>query len=202
MEKEVLAELAAADRIVILGGSFDPVHNGHLAAAAAARESLAPCGVLFVPAAFSPFKTHGAGAPAAERLRMVRLAAAGWEGFFVTGLELERGGPSFTVDTLRRIKALLPRPELWLAAGTDALADLPAWKGADEIKRLARLVCVRRPGYPPAELAGWEVKNIDVRTPDVSSSLIRARARDGAALTGLVPEAVERHIAAEGLYRS
>ncbi|MDR1069950.1 MAG: nicotinate-nucleotide adenylyltransferase [Gracilibacteraceae bacterium] len=201
MENEILAECGNAERIVIWGGSFDPVHCGHLTAAEAARAALAPAAVLFVPAARSPYKRR-AHAPAAERLRMIGLAIAAREGFSVTGLEIERGGPSFTVDTLRLLRKYFPRPELWLAVGADAIADLPVWKGAEDIKRLARLACVCRPGYSPAVAAGWDIKIIKAETPDLSSSRIRALARAGESLTGLTPEAVERYIEAKGLYRS
>jgi nicotinate-nucleotide adenylyltransferase len=201
MEKEILAKCGSAGKIIILGGSFDPIHCGHLAAAQAALDCLGPAVVLFVPAAVSPYKSRGALAPAKERLHMTRLAAAEREEFCVTGLELRRDGPSFTADTLRLLRALCPEPELWLALGTDAAAGLPAWKDAHEIKRLARLACVGRPGYPPVSLAGWNMLNIEAKTPDISSSLIRTRARAGASLSGLLPPAVEQYLLRKGLYR-
>ncbi|MDR1605123.1 MAG: nicotinate (nicotinamide) nucleotide adenylyltransferase [Gracilibacteraceae bacterium] len=184
-----------------MGGSFDPIHYGHLAAAEAALKRLAPAVVLFMPAAVSPDKTRGPRAPAAERLRMIELAAAERPYFRVSGLELRRGGSSFTAETLRLLRALLPAPELWLAAGSDIIAGLPAWKEAETIRRLARLVCVSRPGYPPVSPPGWEIVHIAAGTPDISSSLIRARVRAGASLTGLTPAAVEKHITDKGLYR-
>ncbi|MDR0434593.1 MAG: nicotinate-nucleotide adenylyltransferase [Gracilibacteraceae bacterium] len=201
MEKEVLAGCGGAERIIVMGGSFDPVHCGHLAAAAAARNRLAPAAVLFVPAAVSPYK-RSTGAPAAARLEMTALAAAGRRDFYVTGLEIERGAPSFTVDTLRLLRQYFPRPELWLAAGADVIADLPGWKEAAAIKSLARLVCVSRPGYAPAALPGWDIEIISAATPDVSSSMIRARVRAGAPLAGLTPAAVARYIEKERLYRA
>ena len=188
-------------RVGIFGGSFDPVHVGHLAIANAALESVPLDRVLFVLARRAPLKERGPVAGEADRLAMLELAVAGEPRFSVSRIELERAGPSYTVDTL---EALSGADLLFLILGGDALAALPRWKDPDRIATLATLVVAERPGAP--ERAGHEQKGtvvaFDAPRLDISSLELRARAARGRSLRYLVPDPVWRHIEARGLYRA
>lgn len=183
----------------ILGGSFDPIHHGHCIAADRAVEALGLDGVLFVPANSQPLKTAGAAATAAQRAEMVRLAIAGHPRFRMETLELDRPGPSYTVDTLRALRARLPGERLVLVLGADAAADLPRWRAADEVARLAEIAVLTRPGAP--EVTSAFVKHF-VATPaiEISASDIRARCLTGRSIRYLVPDAVASYIARHHLY--
>jgi nicotinate-nucleotide adenylyltransferase len=185
-------------KVGIFGGTFDPVHVGHLAIAHAALESLALDRVVFIPAKRAPLKEHGPIAGAAERLDMLELAIAGEPRFSVSRAELDRDGPSYTVDTLERLAGA---DELFLILGGDALAALSRWKDPDRITKLATLVVAERPGAP--ERTGNDgILAFDAPRLDISSRELRARAARGLSLRYLVPEAVWRYIEARGLYRA
>lgn len=188
-----------AMRIGLLGGSFDPVHCGHLALAEAARDRLRLDRVLLVVAAGQPLKAGGAAAPAEDRYAMALLAVRGRPRLEVSDLELRRPAPSYTVDTLRELRrGLPPGTELILVLGADALADLPRWREVREVRRLARVVGCGRPGSaPPAGADGL----IEAATPDVSSTEVRRRVAAGEGLEGLVPDDVAAYIRERGLYR-
>ena len=186
-------------RLGILGGSFDPVHLGHVALAEAARDALRLDRVLLVPAASQPLKSVGHGAPAEDRYAMVRLAARGRPHLEASDIEIRRPGPSYTVDTLREVLAgLSPGSEVFLLLGADALADLPRWRDSGEIGRLAVVVGCSRPGCPAPAGAGL---CLEASTPEVSSTEVRRRVAAGAPLAGLVPDDVAAYIADRGLYR-
>lgn len=186
-------------RIGILGGSFDPVHLGHLALAEAARDRLRLDRVLLVVAAGQPLKPAGPAAPAEDRYAMVRLAVRGRARLEASDLELRRPAPSYTVDTLREIgREEGPGTELVLLLGADALADFPRWREAAEVRRLAAVAACARPGFPPP--AGVD-SILLADTPDVSSTEVRRRAAAAENLSGLVPEDVAVYIAERGLYR-
>ena len=188
-------------RIGVFGGTFDPVHVGHLAIAYAALESVPLDRVLFVLARRSPLKERGPVASEADRLRMLELAVAGEPRFAVSRLELDRDGPSYTVDTLERLAQQNGTDELFLILGSDAIADLPRWKDPDRIRTLATLVVAERPGAP--ERAGdAPIVTFDAPRLDISSRELRARAARGRSLRYLVPEPVLQHIEARGLYRA
>lgn len=140
-------------RIGILGGSFDPVHNGHLALARQARSALHLDQVWFMPAFQSPNKAVGAAAGPKDRKAMVELALQQETGLVVSDLELKRGGPSFTVETLERLHQLRPQTEWFWILGADAFLEFPEWKRARRILELAHLVVAARPGcgWGPAE---------------------------------------------------
>jgi nicotinate-nucleotide adenylyltransferase len=182
----------------VFGGTFDPVHVGHLAIAHAACESVPLDRVLFVLARRSPLKERGPVAPEADRLRMLELAVAGEPRFAVSRVELDRAGPSYTVDTLERLAGA---DELFLILGSDAIADFPRWKDPERIAKLATLVVAERPGAP--ERAGdLPVIPFDAPRLDISSRELRARAARGLSLRYLVPEPAWKHIEARGLYRT
>jgi nicotinate-nucleotide adenylyltransferase len=194
-------------RIGLLGGTFDPIHAGHLAAAKAATDCEALDRVLFVPAAQPPHRP-AAVASAEQRLEMCRLATAGEPRFEVSDVELNRAGPSYTVDTLAELRRLNPDDELFLILGWDAARLFPTWRRPGEVRKLASIVVVGRPGsdapdqanLEPAGLAGDRVSICLEPTPDVSASEIRSAVAAGKSITGKVPASVEQYIAAHSLY--
>jgi nicotinate-nucleotide adenylyltransferase len=188
-------------RLGVFGGTFDPVHVGHLAIAHAALESVPLDRVLFVLAKRSPLKERRPVASEADRLRMLELAVANEPRFAVSRLELDRDGPSYTVDTLERLGQLSGSDELFLILGSDAIADLPRWKDPDRIGKLATLVVAERPGAPERPSVAPIVR-FDAPRLDISSRELRARAARGRSLRYLVPEPVLQHIEARGLYRA
>jgi nicotinate-nucleotide adenylyltransferase len=181
--------------IGVFGGTFDPVHVGHLAIANAALDELGLERVYFVPARRSPLKHDGPIASTDDRLAMLTAAIAGEPRFRVSPVELDRTGPSFTVDTL---EALRGEGELFLILGSDAYADFERWREPARIRELARIVLAARPGAPNAP-AG--VRMLDSPLMDISSRELRARAARGRSLRYLVPEAVLRYIEERRLYR-
>jgi nicotinate-nucleotide adenylyltransferase len=201
-------------RAGILGGTFDPVHIGHLLLAEQAREALALDQVILVPAARPPHKPGRVLTPFDVRLEMVRLAIGEAETFAVSGIERDPARPSWTVETLRRLRAAPGAPEeTWLLLGADSLEELPTWREPEEIVRMARLAVYPRPGWDAATLetslspsqrewrAAGRLVLLDGPRLALSSSEIRDRARCGRSLRFLVPEPVRAYITAHGLYR-
>lgn len=189
-------------RLGILGGTFDPIHSGHVLLAQAVRERLSLDRVLFVPAADPPHKEDHV-ASAAHRLEMVRLAIDGLDGFEVSRAELDRAGPSYTVDTVRQLGARFPDSELFLIIGADNIADLSSWHDPEGILELATVVSGTRadtagPGTGPF---ADRIQRLPTPTYDISSTDIRHRLLQGLPVRYLVPEAVERYVAQHGLYR-
>ena len=174
--------------IGLFGGSFDPVHHGHLIVAQVAREALGLSEVRFIPAGLQPFKTEGPRAPAADRVAMLRLALAGIPGFAVETCEVERPGPSYTVDTLRELGARRPGEAFILLVGADAARDLPRWREADEVLRRAKVAVLTRPGHE-APTAPWVARVVPVPALDLSATDLRRvallfRPRRGGQLRG------------------
>ncbi|HEY2806063.1 MAG TPA: nicotinate-nucleotide adenylyltransferase [Gemmatimonadales bacterium] len=184
----------------LLGGSFDPIHHGHLIAADRAAEALGLDLVLFVPCARQPLKSQDPAATADQRLAMLRLAIGGYPRFQVETCELERPAPSYTVDTLRLLRSRRPDERLVLIMGADAAALLGRWRAADEVARLAEIAALTRPGAP--DVTSAFVKHL-VATPaiEISASDIRARCLTGKSIRYLVPESVEKYISKYGLYQ-
>ncbi|HET8568708.1 MAG TPA: nicotinate-nucleotide adenylyltransferase [Candidatus Limnocylindria bacterium] len=183
-------------RIGVFGGTFDPIHVGHLAIARAALESVPLERVVFVPARRSPLKDRGPYASEEDRLEMVRLATRDEPRFEVSTIELERAGPSYTVDTL---EALAASGELFLILGSDAVLDLARWHRPDRIAELATILVAPRPGAPDP-VTSARVRTFDAPCLDISSRELRARRMRGRSLRYLVPDPVWRHIEARGLY--
>ena len=182
-------------RVGVFGGTFDPVHVGHLAIANDALDELGLDRVYFVPARRSPLKQDGPIASAEDRLAMLIAATLGEPRFRVSPVELERGGPSFTVDTLESLRG---EGELFLILGSDAYADFERWREPERIRELATIVLAARPGAPNAP-AG--VRMLDSPLMDISARELRARAARGRSLRYLVPEAALRYIEEHRLYR-
>ena len=197
-------------RIGVLGGTFDPIHIGHLIMAEEARVRHALERVLFVPARVPPHKIKHAFSPDADRLQMVRLATEDHPGFAFSTVDLDREGPSFTLDTLRLLGAQYgEQAELFFIMGMDSLAGLETWCRPREIMRLARFIVITRPDY------GVDLADLEKRLPGItsvtdlldtvhigiSSTDLRQRVRHGLPIRYQVPACVEDYIRARGLYR-
>jgi len=183
----------------LLGGSFDPVHHGHLIVARVAQETLGLDEVRFLPAREQPFKLGRHGASAADRAVMLELAIAGSPGFAIERAELDRAGPSYTVDTLEVLRAREPAARFTVLLGADAAAELSAWHRAADLPNLARIVVFGRPGTPvPASplIAG----TIEVPAVDISATEIRRRAGAGLPVRYWVPDAVAEYMVRHRLY--
>ncbi len=190
--------------IAILGGSFNPVHIGHLALAEDVRLSLGFDRIIFIPAFQSPFKKTPAGATASDRLAMLESALQENEGFSVDTCELDRGGLSFTIDTIRHVRESYRCTPAFIM-GDDLVKGFPSWKDADEILRLADIIVARREGTASrpedfTRLSGARVRFLSNPVLPVSSSQIRARISAGESWRYLVPEAVYRYISEHKLY--
>jgi nicotinate-nucleotide adenylyltransferase len=184
-------------RIGVLGGTFDPIHVGHLAAAHAAIDCARLDRVLVIPTGVPPHRAPTV-AGAEDRLEMARLATAGDKRIEVSDMELRRPGVSYTVDTLRELHALHPDDDLFLILGWDAAKLLGSWHEPDEVRRLARLVVVTRPGTgSPATTSEILCER---PTPDISGSELREQIARGEPVGDCLPPAVERYIAEHGLY--
>ena len=185
--------------IGLFGGSFDPVHHGHLIVARVAAEALGLAELRFVPAREQPFKQGRHQAPAGHRVAMLELAVAGESGFRVERLELERPGPSYTVDTLRILRAQAPDRPLALLLGADAARELGQWRAAAELPGLASIVVFARPGSPVPSSPLIE-RAVTVPAVEISATEIRRRVRDGRSVRYWVPDAVAEYIARHRLY--
>ena len=197
-----------AGSVGILGGTFDPIHHGHLGIAEEAREALGLERVLLVPASSPPHKPGRPVTDAAHRLAMVELAIAGNPAFAVSRIEVERGGASYSVDTLEALRSEgMEQP--WFILSAEALAGFPAWREPDRILSLCRLAVVPRGGYDPLDRA-WVAERFPGREDRVtflpgpllpiSGSVVRRRAAVGRSVRYLVPDAVARYIADHHLY--
>ena len=184
----------------LFGGSFDPIHHGHLLVAQAAAEVLGLGEIRFVPAREQPFKAGEHSATAADRAAMVEQAIAGSPGMRLERLELDRPGPSYTVDTLRALREREPGSSFVLLVGSDAARGVPRWHEASELSRLARLVAFGRAGTTAGALPTG-IEYITVPAVEISSTAVRERVRRGQSIRYWVPDAVAEFIASRGLYR-
>lgn len=185
-------------RLGVMGGTFDPIHLGHLRAAESARESVPLDLVLFVPSSVPPHRDPPA-TSGRDRLEMVRLATASHPGFDASDVELRREGHSFTVDTLRDLSRMRPDDELFLVVGSDTYAELDGWREPEVLRALCRVVVVARPDADAP--ANTQALCVDGPTLPVSATQIRERVRAGRSVRFLVPDDVAAYIEARGLYR-
>lgn len=200
-------------RVGILGGTFDPVHYGHLLLAETCREQCRLDHVLFLPAAIPPHKQTRHLTPVDKRLEMLRLAIAGHESFAVSELEIRRGGVTYTVDTLTMLREQQPRDELFFLMGGDSLRDLPTWREAARICELAVPVVVRRRDTPEPDFEVLaplvsdarlrEIRRHQVQMPlvEFSGTAIRQAVAAGQTIRYQTPRAVEKYIQTQRLYR-
>jgi nicotinate-nucleotide adenylyltransferase len=197
-------------RVGVIGGTFDPIHTGHLIIAEGARDALDLQRVIFVPAGQPPHKRSSRISPAEHRFEMVRLAVAGNGYFTASRVDIDREGPSYTVDTIRLLHdAWGADVRIYFLIGGDSLAELPTWYQPERLLEICQVVAVPRPGY---EL---DLESLDVKIPgaaeriqmlsmplvDLSATEIRDRVRDRRSIRYLVPDAVERYIYRHRLYR-
>ena len=193
-------------KLGVMGGTFDPIHYGHLFVAEEARGAAGLDRVLFVPSGTPPHKQYAGMASAEARYDMVRLATDANPHFDVSRIETDRGGRSYTLDTLREIRALYPESQIYFITGDDAALDILNWHEPYEIVRMATLLTVGRPGYArdkifelPQEIRA-SIRMIDSPQLDISSTDIRRRVGAGRSIRYMVPEDVRRYIDDNGLY--
>jgi nicotinate-nucleotide adenylyltransferase len=206
--------LRSPPRIGLLGGSFNPIHMGHLILAQSALEAFDLAQVWFIPAAQPPHKGTGAVLPAAHRLAMVEAAIEGDWRYEVNQLELLRPGPSYAIDTVRELRECYPAEDLCFIIGSDTLTELHLWKDINDLLPLCRFLTLARPGWDISEITPERIKlaspwperlladTAETRRIDISSSDIRHRVAEGLSIRYLVPPAVEMYIAEHHLYRS
>ncbi len=185
--------------IGLLGGSFDPVHHGHLIVGQIAAETLGLDVILFLPARQQPFKLGRHAAAAADRAAMLDLAVAAAPGFAVERAELERPAPSYSVDTLEALRAQHPGIAFTLLLGADAAAELEAWHRAPELPGLARIVVFGRPGTP-IPTSPLIAATVEVPAVQISATEIRQRVRTGRPIRYWVPDAVAEYVTRHRLY--
>jgi len=185
-----------------MGGTFDPVHHGHLVAASEAASRFALDEVVFVPTG-QPYRKGGAVSPAEDRYLMTVVATASNPRFTVSRVDVDRAGPTYTVDTLRDLGAIFPDDELFFITGADALDQILSWHRADEMFSLAHFVGVTRPGFDldGDHLPRGVVSLLDVPAMAISSTACRERVAAGQPVWYLVPDGVVQYIAKRGLYR-
>jgi len=194
----------ARERIGIFGGSFDPPHIAHLIAGEFAVDEFGLAKMLYIPAGISPFKQAELRTSAEHRLAMIKLAIAGNSHFEVSDLELQRPGPSYTIDTLHELRAQYPTQEFYLFIGFDNLLSFDRWKDTEGILNEAQVVAMARPGssiesLPPAFARRTQL--FDIPLLDTSSTLVRERIHAGKSVRYLIPDAVDQYIRANDLYR-
>ncbi|HEX9548341.1 MAG TPA: nicotinate-nucleotide adenylyltransferase [Acidimicrobiales bacterium] len=192
------------ERIGVFGGTFDPIHVGHLVAAVNARHAMRLDRVILVVANVPWQKDDRPVSPAEDRLAVVEAAVGDVPGLEASRTEIDRGGPSYTADTIEELAKTYPESELFLIVGWDVAGELATWDRWETIQRLCTLIVVNRPsvGGRPRGLAGdgWRVEEVTVPNLEISSTDLRARAADGRPLDYLIPEAAVHCIRARGLY--
>jgi len=190
-----------AHRLGVMGGTFDPIHQGHLVAASEVAYRFALDEVVFVPTG-SPWQKSDV-SPAEDRYLMTVVATSSDSRFTVSRVDIDRSGPTYTADTVRDLVAERgPGVDLFFITGSDALAQILTWRDPDEVLRLAHLIAVSRPGHDLVDpgLAEGSVSFVEVPALAISSTEVRRRVAAGEPITYLVPEGVERYITKRGLY--
>jgi nicotinate-nucleotide adenylyltransferase len=187
-------------RLGVMGGTFDPIHNGHLVAASEVAAALNLDEVLFVPTG-QPWQKDGV-TPTSERYLMTEIATAANPQFKVSTIDIDRSGPTYTVDTLRDLKAAYPDADLFFITGADAVTAIAGWKDSEELWGLAQFVAVTRPGHQldlPAAPEG-AIQLLEIPALAISSTDIRERVSEGKPIWYLVPDGIVQFIAKHGLY--
>lgn len=187
-------------KIGILGGTFNPVHVGHLILAEEAREKLALDKIIFIPASLPPHKDNLDIAPAADRLRMLKLAIKGNKFFAVSDIEIERKGRSYTIDTLRELKDRFIYDELYFIIGSDLLKYLNEWKDLNQINKMVKFIAATRPGYPLEEIPSY-IQKLAIRAVDVSGFEVRRCIKESKSFRYLVPDRIFSYINRKKLYK-
>lgn len=205
-----LGRNGAHRKLGIMGGTFDPIHNGHLACAEQVRESYKLDAIVFIPTAHPVFKRDRHLASEAQRLAMCRAAVADNPYFDVSSIEIDRGGDTYTIDTLRTLREHYPENvELFFIAGADAIAAVSSWKDSDEMGTLAHFIGVDRPGYELTEderraivesAPGITISFLTIEALEISSSELRRRLEEGLSIRYLTPQVVVDHVMEHKLY--
>ncbi|HTK81867.1 MAG TPA: nicotinate-nucleotide adenylyltransferase [Bacteroidota bacterium] len=191
-------------KLGIFGGSFNPPHVGHLIVAESVRDQMQFDRIIFIPSANPPNKHDRTMAPAADRLQMTRLAVEGNNHFEVSDIETQRGGISYTIDTVTSLVGLHPNGDLSLIIGADNLLEFQTWKSPDEILSKVNLVAMSRPGFSPHDQHGKYARFVSfVNVPQIgiSGTEIRRRVKSGRTIRYMVPPSVHEYIARRGLYK-
>ena len=202
--------MSSKTRVGLMGGSFDPIHLGHITIAREARDALQLSHVLFLPSGRPPHKAH-LGASPAQRLEMTRLAVEPLPWAQASDVEVCRQGTIYTVDTLQILSSQHPEAAFYYIIGADTLLDLPNWRNTQKVCTLCRLICLHRPGVADEAIGtaledlrsryGAQVHLVPASGPDISSTEIRRRVARGQSTEGLLPGAVRAYIDRENLYR-
>jgi nicotinate-nucleotide adenylyltransferase len=209
--QEISSGIGKIKKVGVLGGTFDPIHNGHLAIAEEVREAIGLLEVIFIPAGQPWMKANKQITPANHRLEMTRLAIEGKPYFKLSALETDNPDPTYTVDTLEILKGEFGgRALLYFIMSWETLEELPRWKEPDRLIQLCRLVVTPRAGFPHPDMTvlqdkipGLAERAILLEKPvlDISATDIRKKLAKGLPVSGMVPEKVERYIKENGLYR-
>lgn len=190
-------------RIGIFGGTFNPIHYGHLIAAQTVGVELQLSETIFVPCAHPPHKTERELAPAKDRLAMIRLAIKNNPFFGVSDYEIKKGGKSYSIDTVRHFKTLYPRAtKFFFIVGSDAAECLPSWKDVDELVKMVTFVAVNRPGYRPGNPHAIKHKSMEIPGMEISSSFIRHCLHKGRSIRYLTHHRVVEYIYKHHLYQT
>jgi nicotinate-nucleotide adenylyltransferase len=211
METSVLDTIIGGSRLGIMGGTFDPIHYGHLVAAETARIELKLDKVLFIPTGIPPHKIDRQVTDAHLRHEMVEMAIKSNKNFEVSRIEIEREGPTYTIDTLRILHDIFPDQELFFITGTDALRELLTWRYPEEIIKLAKIVGASRPGYDSRDLltkiyrrypfTKGRISELEVPALAISSTDIRARVKNNKSIRYLLPDEIRLFIKNNKLYQ-
>ena len=186
-------------RIGILGGTFNPVHIGHLILAEETREKLSLDRVIFMPTNIAPHKDNQDVASSCDRYKMLKLAIKTNSYFSVSDIEMKRKGASYTIDSLREFKNIYPSDELYFIVGSDLLKYLDDWKDLSDIIKMVKFIVATRPGYPLEKIPAY-IKTIAIRAVDISAFEIRQAVKSHISFRYLVPEAVHSYILKRKLY--
>ena len=187
-------------KIGILGGTFNPIHLGHLILAEEIREKIGLDRVIFVPTYLPPHKDNSNIASAQMRLAMIKLAIVGNKNFAISDIEIKRGGRSYTIDTIKEFNQKYPGDELYFITGSDLLTYLEEWKDLNEIIKIVKFIVATRPGYPLEKIPAY-ISTVDIRAVDISAFEVRERIRENKSFRYLVPDVVFRYIIRKRIYK-
>jgi nicotinate-nucleotide adenylyltransferase len=219
-------DTAGTKRIGLFGGTFDPIHKGHVKAAESVQSVFAFDTILFIPSYIPPHKESEDVASAEDRLKMVEMALSSWDRFSPSAIEIDARGTSYSIVTLNRIKEMFPKTDIYFLLGVDAFLEIETWKDYEEVLEQCSFIVMSRPGYslddargvlaekfhqrmtaisepvdrPNEEFFSHKIYLCPIQTLDVSSSEVRKRVRNNQSIRGLVPENVENFIKERGLY--
>jgi nicotinate-nucleotide adenylyltransferase len=189
-------------RIGILGGTFDPPHNGHIAIAETAIRELRLKEVIFVPARIPPHKSKNETSSQQDRLAMLKLAVGGRNEFKISEIEFNRPGPSYTIDTLIELQRENPEGEFCFIIGADNISEMESWYQPERILKIVKVAAAGRPGFSPEGKFSAMIESFDMTPVNVSSTMIREKVRSGRSISGLLPPAVEEYIIKWDLYKT